>query len=146
MILYRHSIESDSPGIVALLQSAGLPSDDFTLSECVSVLAEEGGKVVGHAAVEVHGKTGLLRSVVVDTEFRNYGVAAELVGRVLSEAGDRGVTTVYLLTETAQKYFARHGFVVTDRNEVPTAIEQTSEFKDVCPTSAILMRKNLGQD
>lgn len=58
-------------------------------------------------------------------------------------ATNSGVTTMYLLTETAEKYFNKKNYQVITRNEVPQALFQSSEFSHVCPVSATVMKKDL---
>jgi amino-acid N-acetyltransferase len=50
---------------------------------------------------------------------------------------------LYLLTTTAEHYFPAFGFERTTRDRVPYAVRATSEFRSVCPDSAIVMWKEL---
>jgi amino-acid N-acetyltransferase len=52
---------------------------------------------------------------------------------------------VYLLTTTAESYFPKFGFVQTTREVVPTAVQQSVEFRSACPASAVVMRKTLNE-
>ena len=51
--------------------------------------------------------------------------------------------TVYLLTETAGDFFPRFGFRPTTRAAVPSAVQQSVEFREACPASAVVMRTEL---
>jgi amino-acid N-acetyltransferase len=53
------------------------------------------------------------------------------------------VETLYLLTTTAAAFFARHGYETVERDTVPARIRGTTEFDDLCPDSAVCMRKRL---
>ena len=54
-----------------------------------------------------------------------------------------GVDTVYLLTTTAERFFPRLGFEPITRDQVPTTVQASVEFRSACPASAVVMRKRL---
>ena len=101
------------------------------------------GQLSGVAGLEVRGSTALLRSVAVSPTRRGQSVGRVLVERLLAEAELRGLCALYLLTETAEDYFPRFGFVRTDRATVPREIADTLEFRSACPASAVAMAKAL---
>ena len=51
-----------------------------------------------------------------------------------------GITTVVLLTTTAEDYFPRFGFERTDRSVVPEEVRESAEFRGACPASATVMQ------
>lgn len=133
-----------------LLSENELPTAD--LSESLNALYvcevdDEQGSVeserVGIGGVEVHGEYGLLRSVVVEERVRGEGYGRALCDRLLDQAADAGVETVYLLTTTADEFFSSLGFVAVERESVPPAIRDTAEFSELCPDSAVCMRKEI---
>ena len=63
-----------------------------------------------------------------------------LVERCLQAARASGITTVVLLTTTAERYFPRFGFETIDRTAVPDAVRDSAEFRGACPASATVMR------
>jgi amino-acid N-acetyltransferase len=125
-----------------LLTEADLPTegveDQFGPGYAVAV---DGGAVVGSAGVERHGRFGLLRSVVVAPEMRRRGVAELLMRDRLAWAGTEGLEAVYLLTTTAERYFARMGFERVERDALPVEIRDSREFASTCPSSAVAMRR-----
>jgi N-acetylglutamate synthase-like GNAT family acetyltransferase len=128
----------------ALLEAVGLPTADLGAHlPFVTITARKEDRVVGIAAVEIHGATAMLRSVAVDPEFRSQRVAAALTEAATIDASRRGAETMYLLTEDAAGYFSRHGFEETPRASAPVAIRNTRLFAELCPASAILMQKRL---
>jgi amino-acid N-acetyltransferase len=109
------------------------------------VIAEnESGSWIGVAGVEFYGESGLLRSVAVDKEFRGRGHGRILVNAVLEKARDKGIKTVYLLTEDADSYFKHLGFKIVDRNDVDDVVKTSLEFTEACPESALVMRREIG--
>ena len=53
------------------------------------------------------------------------------------------LSCLYLLTTTAEEFFARCGYEPIDRSRVPEAIRATAEFQSLCPASSVCMRKRL---
>lgn len=49
------------------------------------------------------------------------------------------VRALYLLTLTAEDYFATRGFARVGREHVPETVMQSREFLGLCPASAIAM-------
>jgi N-acetylglutamate synthase-like GNAT family acetyltransferase len=56
-------------------------------------------------------------------------------------ARERGVRALYLLTTTAEKFFAGRGYRRVDREAIPDPIRSTREFADLCPATAAIMVK-----
>src|SRR6185503_12295305 len=109
-----------------------------------TLVAQRNARVVGCAAVEIHGAAGLLRSVAVDEPRRGEGFGHQLTQAALDLARARGLSQVYLLTTTAADFFPRFGFRVVARGEVDPAVRQSVEFTTACPASAVAMRADLG--
>jgi predicted GNAT family acetyltransferase len=86
---------------------------------------------------------GLFRSFAVDSDHRGRGIGTQLYQRLLAHARLKGVRDGYLLTETAEGFFAKLGFQRVERQMVPTAIRETEQFRTQCPDSAVCMGKSL---
>jgi amino-acid N-acetyltransferase len=127
--------------IIALLSAEKLPTIDLPETLDNFIAAIEDAEVIGVAGLEIYGSFGLLRSVAVRSDFRSQGIAAKLLRRIDALASLKGITEIYLLTETASDYFERKTFRRIDRAEVPEELQQSSEFSHVCPQSAIVMKK-----
>lgn len=130
-------------GVIALLSAAKLPTDDLpeTLNDFwVMIEAEE---LIGVVGLETYGNYGLLRSLVVRPDYRNQNIAGKLLSQLESLAAEERLKAVFLLTETAPGYFSSKGYYLITRSEIPSEIQQSSEFSHVCPQSAIAMRKDL---
>ena len=135
--------EDQRRSIISLLQSEKLPTEDLPGSLDNFFVALEGDAIVAAIGLEQYGNCGLLRSMVVNKEHRNKNIASGLVKELESEAFTSGIDCIYLLTETATLYFEKKGYKTVARHETPEAIKASSEFKNVCPVSAIVMKKNL---
>ena len=53
------------------------------------------------------------------------------------------VRELFLLTQTGERFFAQQGFRVINRQAVPQGIQQSEEFRSLCPSSAVCMAKSL---
>lgn len=133
----------DLPAVLALLENSGLPKDGLVEHLATALVARDDGRVVGSAALEVYDATALLRSVAVDAALRGQGLGQRLARAALDLARQRGVTSVYLLTETAADFFPRFGFRPIDRSAAPQAVQQSVEFARACPSSALAMKVTL---
>ena len=134
----------DLPPVRALLAAAGLPTADVDQHLPQFLVARAGAELVGVAGLELLGESGLLRSVCVAEAFRGRGIADALCERLLAAAGAAGLRRIYLLTTTAEAYFARRGWGKVDRQQAPPEIRGTAEFASLCPATAVFMLRSLG--
>jgi len=127
-----------------LLRRADLPDKDVAEKfGHYFVVHEDDGRVVGVAGLELHGEDALLRSVVVNDDYRRQGLGTSLVEAALERAARLALSSVFLLTTDAQEYFARMGFAECPREEAPPAIRESWEFKTGCPSSAAFMKRSV---
>jgi amino-acid N-acetyltransferase len=135
--------EDQRQSIISLLQAEKLPTEDLPASLNNFFVALKDDGVVAAIGLEQYGNCGLLRSMVVNKEHRNNSIASALVKELENASIALGIDCIYLLTETAPLYFERKGYRTVTRDETPEAIKASSEFRNVCPVSAIVMKKNL---
>jgi amino-acid N-acetyltransferase len=129
--------------VLSLLSAAKLPVDDLPVVLNNFIVSIDNGEVTGVAGLELYGNYGLLRSVVVDKNQRGRGIAAELIHKIEAIATNKGLKEIYLLTETAAEYFNNKGYEHIARMDIPEEIKDSSQFRHVCPQSAIAMKKAL---
>lgn len=129
--------------IIALLRLEKLPVEDLPATLDNFFVATHANQVIGAIGLEQYGRCGLLRSMVVDNAHRNKNIAATLISELEDHAAALGINDIYLLTETAAAYFQKKGYSKTERDNVPTALQASSEFSHVCPVSATVMKKQL---
>ena len=122
-----------------MLTECRLPTDGVPEDAAFLLVAIHRGQVVGVAGLELHGGDGLLRSLAVAPGMRGRRIAENLCDEVEGGAAARGVQSVYLLTETAEGFFARRGYRRAERQDASPAITASREFALVCPASAALM-------
>ncbi len=140
----RHTRPADELSIQRLLALSELPHEDISRHLETFLVAEVGGSPVAVVGLESCGdRTGLLRSLAVAPELRSEGLGTELCERIMADARRAGIERLYLLTTTAERFFARLGFVPVERTLVPGSVQATLEFKTLCPASAICMERRL---
>ena len=136
-----------SPGraeILALLEACGLPAADVgKLDTGLFFGCGDRHDPSGVIGLEIHGQLGLLRSLAVAGRARGGGCGTALVAALEEWAGHNGIATLYLLTNTAETFFARRGYRKRARATVPAAIRRTQEFASLCPGDAVVMSKDL---
>jgi arsenate reductase (thioredoxin) len=136
---------TDLAAIITLLQQNKLPVEDIADGQQQFWVIKDGDNIAGAIGIEVYGNYGLLRSMATDKAYRNKGIAAILVDSLFEFAKKQKLTAIYLLTETAQHYFEKKGFVTVNRDGVPAEIKQSKEFTHLCPSTAIVMKKEILQ-
>jgi N-acetylglutamate synthase-like GNAT family acetyltransferase len=135
---------SDFDAIVRLLDAADLPHSDLAPEHLAHFLVvRDGDAIVGVVGMEVRADAGLLRSLAVAADRRGGGWASRLVDALEARARELGIRTLFLLTTTAEGFFARRGYTAADRATVPDAILATEEFRSICPSTAACMSKPL---
>jgi len=135
----------DKESVNTLLQQGQLLTDDLPSDLSDFVIAKEQAISVGVAGLEHFGSVALLRSVAVDPAYQGRQIGAQLIGRLLERANAKGLEELYLITTSAEHYFERHGFHPVSRQDVPETIQQTQQFSALCPSTAIVMKRNLTQ-
>ncbi|MEX0735418.1 MAG: arsenic resistance N-acetyltransferase ArsN2 [Steroidobacteraceae bacterium] len=130
--------------IIALLEGANLPTVDLTDGHLEHFFFL-GARTApfGLVGLEIHGRDALLRSLVVASDFRAAGAGSALVEHAEGYARTRSVDAIYLLTTTAEPFFAHRGYGRIEHGEAPASIRSTREYSDICPTSSALMVKHL---
>lgn len=91
------------------------------------IVLEEAGRVIGCGALHLYGMhLAEIRSITVDPRFQKRGGGELLVQSLMSEAHKHQVTCICLFTRSPQ-FFAKLGFVVGQREDLPDKIN-----KDCC--------------
>lgn len=115
----RPGTDQDTASIRVLLESAGLPTDDLLTSNPLFVVACDNDRVVATGALQRFGLSALLRSVVVASDLRGSGLGRSVVRDLERVAREGGIAELFLLTETAQRFFEHQDYRVINRQSVP---------------------------
>ena len=130
---------ADLVQLEALLQANHLPTEDCAKQIQHFCASYAGDELIAAGAIEPVAQFGLLRSVVVRKDYRGRGLARRIIAHLLDQARNEGRLVIYLLTETAEAFFADLGFVPMVRADVPKVVSLTRQFASLCPESASCM-------
>ncbi|MBV7328340.1 GNAT family N-acetyltransferase [Chloroflexi bacterium TSY] len=127
-----------------LLAECDLPTSDLESRHFDHFLgcgpAEDPQGIVG---LEIFGAVALLRSLAVAKDARGTGCGKALVMGAETYAKEKGVSKLYLLTTTAERFFVHLGYSHAERSSAPEQLKRTKEFSDLCPENAAFMMKKL---
>ncbi|NKB89600.1 MAG: GNAT family N-acetyltransferase [Acidobacteria bacterium] len=135
--------DSEHAEVDALVQDSGLPLDDIDHCRGTQFVARSDGKIVATAALEIRGDDAVLRSVAVAKDRRGEHLGDQIVTYAVQEAKRLHLHGLYLLTETAEGFFPRFGFVEEPRDAAPAEIQESVEYCHVCGSHAIAMALRL---
>lgn len=139
----RPARHADLAAVTKLLDAAGLPDRDIGDHLAALLVGEQGGAIVASGAIEPLGDCGLLRSVAVASGLHGRGWGRRMTIQLLDLARAIGLREVWLLTTGAADYFAGLGFIAVPREAAPALVRRTRQFREHCPSTAILMRATL---
>ncbi|ABX02763.1 MAG TPA: GNAT family N-acetyltransferase [Herpetosiphon sp.] len=134
-------ITSDQqPTFEHLLSTVGLGNEGLATAQAYGWWQD--GKLQAGGALEIYGELGLLRSVAVRPDQQNQGLGAALLDALEQQARQLGLQTLYLLTTSAAKFFAAHGYQPIERAEADSRLHASVQWGSIC-SSATLMVKHL---
>lgn len=143
-VLIRPSSPHDLPLVEKLLSDLDLPiegvQDQFNNYFILENISKE---LIGVAGLEIYNQYGLLRSVAIHQKFQNKHLGTYMVKKVEEFGKSKNLKEIYLLTETAEKFFSKHGYTLVQRDLVPEDIQKSYEYSTACKNSAIVMKKQL---
>ena len=139
-IIISGATAEDIPVIKQLLAANDLPTDGIDDHWKTFIVARDGDDLVGCGGAEAHKFAALIRSVAVAGSYRSRGIGRRIVRQLLDRLASRGIREFYLLTTTAQPYFAKRGFKPIDRDEIHPQLTGSAELRGACPDSAVCMR------
>ncbi len=126
-----------------LIASADLPTDDLDYEKQFLIGYYDNGSLMATGGLEVFGPDAILRSLTVKLGSRNKSLGSNIVDDLLSKAREKGVQTIYLLTETARDFFKKKGFSEINRDDAPKQVKASQEFSVICGKGATCMKLSL---
>lgn len=140
-INYTPASKIDELFIKSLLIRCNLPYKDIMPRSLKNfIIAKYQNNIIGNIGLEIFDEFVLIRSLCVEEAYRKEGIGISLYENILTYAQSKGIKELYLLTTTAESFFSHLGFEIVDRSIVPEAIRMSSEFKELCPSSAVCMK------
>lgn len=137
---------SDLRSVQQLLASEKLFYSDITSDLLANFFAYYlptigGEQMLAVIGWQVFADCVLLRSLA--SRSKGLGLGHQLVAFAEQKIRSIPRKEIYLLTNTAEKYFQRLGYQSCARETAPLSIQGSSQFSGLCPTSARLMSKCL---
>jgi amino-acid N-acetyltransferase len=142
-IHYRLAASRDRGEIVGLLEAEALPTADLEASGVVLMVAESAQRRFGCIGIQPLGNVGIIRSLAVARDQRGAGIGRALVSHAEALAATGGLHALYLLTENASGFWLSAGYRIVARGETPPEVQQSAEFRSLCPVTAACMRRDL---
>jgi arsenate reductase (thioredoxin) len=139
----RSAAMAEWRAIERLIGQAALPTDDLSESACsyFKVYAE-GSQIKGAIALEpLTERCAMLRSLAVIPSARGTGIGRALVANVEAQARSQNVAEVFLLTTSADRFFAQLGYERLNRDAAPDSVRSHEQFRALCPASAVLIEQ-----
>ncbi len=139
--------KEDYGAVEVLLRKTDLPPDEIELHMGNFLViqhpeADRGSELlVGSVGLEIYEDSALLRSLAVHPDFQGTGLGSRLVDRIIEGAKGKGISRLFLLTDTAEEFFKKRGFAVVTRDKVPYDMKQSIEFTTLCTSSPSMMRE-----
>ena len=140
---FRAAVEDDLGEISSLLDQAELPPLESGQSLSSLIVALDDSQLIASVCLEVYGRSGLIRSMVVVPDRRAKGVGRELFRSLLSRAYELGLKELFLLPTDAKGFFEKLGFKAVAWERVPGPIRDGRELRDLSPETATLMRLSI---
>lgn len=137
---FRRAVEDDLAEISVLLAEADLPSLETGQPLSNLVVALDDSQVVACVDLEIYGRSGLVRSMVVAADRRTNGIGRELFRSLLARAYELGLKELFLLAADAEGFFTKLGFAAVPRERAPGQIRDSKEVQGFYPETATLMR------
>lgn len=130
--------------LLELLSDSGLPVSDIAEAKALRFYGyRSDGRLTGVVGLEVFGPVALLRSLAVTPASKGAGLGRALVRFIEQEARSMGIDKLFLLTDTADGFFAGLGYRPMPREQAPSVIADTAQFAVLCPVSSRLLGKSL---
>lgn len=120
----RERKPEDMDLVRSLLEAVELPSKGLEHTE--GWVAEEGGRLLGHVALERKEDAAVLRSLAVKPSAQGQGLARRLMDLAEREAGDR---ILLLRTRTIGPWVERRGYRHAKPDQIPESLQGTTEFE-----------------
>ena len=140
---FRAATEDELEEVSSLLVEAEFPPLESSVVLPNLIVALDDSKVVACVGLEVYGRSGLVRLMVVAPDRRSKGLGRELFRSFLARAYELGLKELFLLTVDAEGFFTKLGFASVPMDKAPLRMQDSKEYRELRPETATLMRLRL---
>lgn len=138
-VAFRVATAADAARVAELLGETGVHSVGVGPGISAFVIADSPAGPIATIALEIFGGDALIGSVCVHPSWRAQGVGTALVEHVLTEAAMEAVDSVYVLSSSVDRFFARFGFVRISWSEMPFTITRALSQRGAAVPGATAM-------
>ncbi|MFZ9035621.1 MAG: GNAT family N-acetyltransferase [Francisellaceae bacterium] len=85
------------------------------------------GNLIGVVGTEIIGDQAILRTLIVDSKFRNHAIAQALLKHLEYQLHRQGIKNIYCLTQKGANYLSCFGYEQTLKQRLPQLI-RTHEY------------------
>ena len=139
---------ADADAVEALLGASGLSATEAAASigdGWTVILSPADAPPATAAVAPLDGEWGLLRSVATDPRSRGAGLGTLAVAAAAARARERGLRSLALFTESAERFFAQLGFTPAARADLPPSVRATPQAVE-CTSATAMARRITGAD
>jgi N-acetylglutamate synthase-like GNAT family acetyltransferase len=122
--LVRRAEPLDLPEVETLLKRADLPALDPHPVLANLLVAEGDTGVVGAVALEVAGRSGLIRAIVVEEDRRGQGVGDELMRSLMARVAELSLKQLYVIASGGADFFSARGFAAAGPEALPAFVRE----------------------
>jgi amino-acid N-acetyltransferase len=137
------SVPQNLSEIESLLQINDLSSEGVAQFFPYYLILKSNQTILGVCGLEPYDNVGLIRSLAIQPKMQNKGLGSILLEAMIDKARTLLIDDLYLLTNTAEEFYLKHGFSPISRDLAPKIIQETGEFSHMCPVSSKLMKKHI---
>lgn len=128
-IVIRIAEEKDLLPIQRLVAKAGISEQGIENNIKDFLVVEDANKqIIGTVGIEPLGVDGLLRSLVIKSENWNAKIGLEFVQLAIAYAKQKGIETLYLLTNRSIPFFEYLGFKAVEEAAIPAHLKESNHF------------------
>jgi len=141
-LVFETAREEDLEWVISILNENDLCVDDIPSENILLKLVRSENDPIAIYGFELFGHEGILRSIAVAEEYKGTGIGTQIMRQVKIDVKELELRNLFLLTTTAKKFFEKFGFSIIERETAPVVLQQSYEFLNFCPDTAIVMSKN----
>ncbi|MHA2202765.1 MAG: GNAT family N-acetyltransferase [Candidatus Hodarchaeales archaeon] len=137
MLTISKAVTQDLPEVLTLLELVDLPIEGVKDQFHNFFIIRKDKMTVG---IEINGNVGLLRSMAIHPTFQGKGYGLQMASKVEEYSAEKGLHSIYLLTETAEKFFLKLGYKFISREDTDPKVKQSIEFTTFCPSAPVMVK------
>ncbi len=123
----------------ALLTTVGLGNEGLASAQAYGWW--QAGNLQACGAIEDYGELGLLRSVAIEPNLQGQGLGKALLAALEQQAQQQGLHTLYLLTTSAEAFFAAHDYRPIERTAADSRLHASAQWGAICSSAALTVKQ-----